>query len=539
MDVATTLIMSSLASDNNSNHERNSSQYIPEILPTSQTALPINHSESHFTNSSMNRQNISNNSTNSSIDRQNISNNSTVKYPFLDSTPKLVPLNENFSFGDNSQSLLQMTHNRRPIISPIIQAQEVHSSSRSNNNIQENHEESKVKIYDPNMYKITNEDLLNKSRLTEAERSNSPKPNIESENANITQWYPRVLVIGPGGVKGLKVLGFLSPVEDSGLLEYVDTYCGVSVGAVISLLIICGYQIREIVGEAVKLDIFKEIGAFNFKSIMENKGFISNEPVRKLLTQLVINKFGNVPTLYGLYMRTGKAFIAVTLNATDETCVMLNPFSNPDVSCVDATMFSMNIPFVFYQLVYRGKTYVDGALANPYPVDYFDDGKTNILGIYMKTLHSKNNPPITTHLPGTIIQKVEESSSPLPIGAYSLKIIHSLMDHRRNQIIQQSSDKCKHVCLETKTTDTIGYTVTIDDKALMLVEGFNEGKSFIAKLQSGTYSGPKIPSIQKYSYPTYYMGLQPDSPLGYIGGESTDSSDSHDDNIEILSSMLN
>lgn len=534
MDVATTLIRSSVASDNNSNHERNSSQYIHEILPralkglpveqalpvlptqsrTSQTTLPINHSEPHFTNSSM--------------DRQNTSNNSTVKYPFLDSTPKLLPLNENYSFKDNSQSLLPMTPNRRPIISPIIQSQEVHSASRSSNNIQENHDEAKVKFYDPNMYKITNEDLLNKSRLTEAERSNSPKPNIESEKANIPQWYPRVLVIGPGGVKGLKVLGFLSPVEDSGLLEYVDTYCGVSVGAVISLLIICGYQIREIVGEAVKLDIFKEIGAFNFKSIMENKGFISNEPVRKLLTQLVINKFGNVPTLYGLYMRTGKAFIAVTLNATDETCVMLNPFSNPDVSCVDATMFSMNVPFVFYQLVYRGKTYVDGALANPYPVDYFDDGKTNILGIYMKTLHSKNNPPVTTHLPGTIIQKVEESSSPLPIGAYSLKIIHSLMDHRRNQIIQQSSDKCKHVCLETKTTDTIGYTVTTDDKALMLVEGFNEGKSFIAQIQTNTYSGPKIPPIQKYNYPTYNMS-----------GESTDSSDSHDDNIEILSSMAN
>src|SRR3972149_10640295 len=96
--------------------------------------------------------------------------------------------------------------------------------------------------------------------------------NEDSDTKQKYQWIPRVIVIGPGGIKGLKILGFLSPIEDSGLLEYLDTYCGVSVGAVISLLIICGYQIREIVGEAAKLDLFKEIGAFNFKSIIENKG---------------------------------------------------------------------------------------------------------------------------------------------------------------------------------------------------------------------------------------------------------------------------
>lgn len=242
-------------------------------------------------------------------------------------------------------------------------------------------------------------------------------------------WYPRVVVIGPGGVKGLKVLGFLSPIEDSGLLDYVDTYCGVSIGAVISLLIICGYKIREIVGEAVKLDLFKEIGTFNFQSIMENRGFISNEPIRRVLSQLVINKFGSIPTLYGLYMRTGKSYVAVTLNATDGVCVMLNPFETPDISCVDATLFSMNIPFIFYQLFHRGKTYVDGALCNPYPIDYFDDGKTNILGIYMKTIHIKEPTPSQT--PGVIVRRLEEPSNSLPVSSYFLKIIHSLIEHRR------------------------------------------------------------------------------------------------------------
>lgn len=336
------------------------------------------------------------------------------------------------------------------------------------------------------------------------------KPRIVEPELISQTWIPRVLVIGPGGVKGIKALGFLSPVEDSGILDYVDTHSGVSIGAIISLLIICGYQIREIIKEAVTLNLFKEISALDCRSIIENRGFISSEPVRRHLTQLVINKFGNVPTLHGLYMMTGKAFIAVTLNATDEVCVMMNPFDNPDVSCVDAAMFSMNIPFVFYQLIHRGKVYVDGALANPYPVDYFDDGKTNILGIYMKPVQPKNT--VSPHPPGVIVQRVDAPITSVPLSVYPLKIINAMMDQRRNHIIQHTSSCCKHVCLEVTNDDTLGRDITIEDKAKMLVEGFNEGKAFVDEILSNTYIGPKIPAKLHYAYPPYFMVGESNDP---------------------------
>lgn len=297
-------------------------------------------------------------------------------------------------------------------------------------------------------------------------------------------WYPRVVVLGPGGAKGLKILGFLSPLEDAGLLDYVDTYCGVSVGAVIALLIVCGYQIREIVGEAAKIDMFKDFNSIDIKSIIDNVGLMSNEPIKRQISQLIIDKFGNIPTLYNLYMRTGKSFVCVTLNATDEECVVMGPFTHPDISCVDATMFSMNIPFIFYQIIYNGKTYVDGVLANPYPVDYFDDTHTNILGIYLKN----------------------DVNQPTSLGSYLQKIVHSLTNMMRANIIQAASNRCKHVRLKTKNIDTMGYGISITDKATMLVEGFNEGKEFITQLET-----TPIPPIQhigeklRYVYPRYYL----------------------------------
>jgi len=350
--------------------------------------------------------------------------------------------------------------------------------------------------------------------------------NMDSSSMR-TRWMPRVLVIGPGGFKGLKALGFLSPIEDDGLLKYVDTYCGVSVGAIISLLIVAGYEIREIVGEAATLDLFKDMENLTIKSMMDNRGFMSNEPIRKKLTQLLLNKFGVVPTLRGLYLQTGKSYIAVTLNATDDKCEIMSPFTHPNISCIDATMFSMNIPFVFYQLIYQGKTYVDGALANPYPIDYFDDGNTNILGIYMKTSHNNDKQSDVFSIPSSqnkiIINRIEDNNS-IPIGTYLFKIIHSLMNQRRNHIIEQASSRCRHVCLETYNLDIMGYGITKEEKAQMLVDGFNEGKKFLTQLnKSQPVSIPK----QIYTYPPYYINESSNMQTHEL----------HNNNIDILSAM--
>jgi predicted acylesterase/phospholipase RssA len=268
-------------------------------------------------------------------------------------------------------------------------------------------------------------------------------------------WKPKTLVIGPGGVKGLKVGGFLSPLEDAGKLDEINVFCGVSIGALISLLLISGYKIREIISQAVLLDILSEIESFDINSSIEHKGFISSDPLKKLLSNLVEKKFGVIPTLKGLHSMTNKSLITVTLNVTNEEPIMMNYFEHPDVSCVDAVIFSMNIPFVFYQLFYENKICIDGALANPYPVDYVDDGDTDILGIYMKTIGMSMNSPMS----------------------YFNKILNSVMEQRRAGIIRSCSDKCVHVCLEVNTVGT--FKMTIKEKAELLVEGYNQGIDFL------------------------------------------------------------
>jgi predicted acylesterase/phospholipase RssA len=50
------------------------------------------------------------------------------------------------------------------------------------------------------------------------------------------------LYLSPGGIKGYSILGVISVLEKKQLLQYYKTIMGSSVGSIIGLLIIIGYN---------------------------------------------------------------------------------------------------------------------------------------------------------------------------------------------------------------------------------------------------------------------------------------------------------
>ena len=213
----------------------------------------------------------------------------------------------------------------------------------------------------------------------------SSEDNLTEEFVNENNWVPDVLVLGPGGIKGTLQLGSLFVLQKEGFLNNIHTYAGVSVGAIISLLIIVGYTIKEIIAITTDTDILQDIENFNILRASNNSGMISSDPIRRKLMSLVTNKIGLVPNLYQLYKDTSLSLVTVSHNITTDEPDYFDPFTRPNMSCVDAVMLSINIPIVFYRLVYDNNVYVDGALGNPYPINYFDNtGLYNILGIYIK-----------------------------------------------------------------------------------------------------------------------------------------------------------
>lgn len=292
--------------------------------------------------------------------------------------------------------------------------------------------------------------------ITENSQSEDPDP----------KWCPEVLVLGPGGVKGFLELGALILLESEGYLKNITTYVGVSIGAIISLLLVAGYTATEIISDAIETNLLQDLSSINFKDIKENTGLLSNRSIKEKLITRLEDKFGFVPNLEQLYMITGLEFMCVTMNLSKDRAEYLSRHSDPSMNSVDAVLLSSNIPLLFYKLKYKGSVYIDGAFGNPYPVDQYDDGSRDILGIYITS--------------GDTTRKVTED---FHITMYLYKIIDSSMIQIRDRIIQSSSNRCKHLCLYSPTIDTTGLTLDMKVKSQMVLQGYYAAKKFIEDIK--------------------------------------------------------
>ena len=273
------------------------------------------------------------------------------------------------------------------------------------------------------------------------------------------QWRPEVLVLGPGGVKGYLELGALLRFDhEDGYFDSIHTFVGCSIGAATALLLVCGYKTIDIIKTVVDMNVLAEVhSGFSIDDIGKNKGLLKNSVMETNLIKLLEDKFGSVPTLKGLHRLTGKKLMVVTTNCDRESVEYLSCDTEPDLSCVQAVMMSSALPFVMQKRYYNGCSYIDGALGNPYPIDYYDDGETNILGIYIDGRRGGDK---------TWLDQV----------AF---FIHFAMTANRERIIRSASDRCRNLPLRSTIIDSVGITVSMEDKANMISQGYSSANEFL------------------------------------------------------------
>lgn len=289
--------------------------------------------------------------------------------------------------------------------------------------------------------------------------------NLSEFTQNNKVWKPNILVLGPGGVKGYLELGFLLKLYQENYLDEVNGFVGCSVGSAISLLIVCGYKISEIIADCMDLNLVNDLGDLNLENLKENPGLLRMKPIENLLTQRLTQKFNHVPTLKELYEITNTLFTVVCFNLDKMRKEYISKDTDPDLSCVEAVMMSMAIPALVCPRIYKGNVYVDGAVGDPYPILELDNGTNNILGVYIDSeTCSVAHKDFFGHL--------------YRCAQASMKIL-------RDQAIGLASNKCKHVALKTPIMDTIGILLTKENKRKMIDSGYKTACSFLSKIVEG------------------------------------------------------
>ena len=199
-------------------------------------------------------------------------------------------------------------------------------------------------------------------------------------------WKPNVIMLGPAGAKGFLFIGCLKRLyAEKEFLSRVKTWAGVSAGAAVSLLIVMGYTIEEIIDLCMDLNIVEDIIGINLDRAREKLGLIHNKTVEEQLKHSILKKFGYIPSLKELYLLTGVHLVLVTYNLDKLRTEYLDKDSEPDLSCLEAAMMSMAVPLLIEPRKYKGDSYVDGAIGAPYPVLHFDTENNNVLGMYISS----------------------------------------------------------------------------------------------------------------------------------------------------------
>lgn len=266
-------------------------------------------------------------------------------------------------------------------------------------------------------------------------------------------WLPDVLLIGSGGFRGFHYLGFITALEKSNHLVNVNTYIGVSIGSIISLLLLCGYSSQQIIEIGMDTSPFSLWSGITMA--FEGKGLLDTNKLRSIIEPLVVAKLGSVPTLNELITKIGKSLITVSYNIDTRSTQFNDYTTSPNKSCIDAVLESSSIPLVFYCYNEDEGRKADGALGNPYPIRYIDNGIKRILGVFIKDMNDQIS------------------------NSYIHSLVTSSIDQRIMSEIEVSSNRCRNVALKPLTKDTIGMTLNLDTKAKMIMSSYEQGISYI------------------------------------------------------------
>ena len=281
-------------------------------------------------------------------------------------------------------------------------------------------------------------------------------------------WKPDVFILGPGGAKGFLELGLMLKFEQDNYLDDTKIFVGCSIGSCIALLIVAGYRASEIINDYIDFNLLTgadDINDINLDNLKEKPGILSGNKIENILNQKIKDKFGYVPNLDQFYLETGIISYFVTYNVDKREIVRLSKDNEPTLSCVEATLMSMAMPGLLCPRIYKGDAYVDGAIGDPYPILFLDDGDKKILGVSIDS------------------DKTTSSTDRNPIK-YLFNCAQASMDALRDMAVKYSSDKCKHISLKTSVIDTTGISISVESRRKMIETGYKTASIFLMRLKN-------------------------------------------------------
>jgi NTE family protein len=263
------------------------------------------------------------------------------------------------------------------------------------------------------------------------------------------------IVISGGGLNGFYFLGSLKYLFKYDKI-YLQRILGVSIGAVLSYLLVIGYDIDFLIKLFIKININKLIPEINIDTFLDEYYFLDNIKFDKLLIFLTKKK-GIDPNinLLELYQQKNIELIIGTANLSKYRYEYISYLSHPTLSALIALKMSYSIPLLFKPIIYNNMYYVDGALINYFPIKYFNKDIKNTLGITLFPKYEEIN---------NLLSYLKHMIKPFATSKY-------IYNYPNNTILINTNDTFS--IFDLINTDRIDNL-----KKNMIIIGYNETKKF-------------------------------------------------------------
>lgn len=191
------------------------------------------------------------------------------------------------------------------------------------------------------------------------------------------------LILAGNSTNAVVTLGALQYLYDNGLVSNIKNYVGVSSGAILSTLLLIGYQPLELLTYLCVEKIFKKMIQFNISNmLLMRKPLMNFDPIEKILEVLIIEKVGYVPTMKTVEDIFHKKIIFTAYNLTDDKEEYITSDEYSNTSITNGIRMSSTFPLIFEPFKYNDKLYLDGGLFNNFPLEYGESvSETKCIGI--------------------------------------------------------------------------------------------------------------------------------------------------------------
>ena len=192
------------------------------------------------------------------------------------------------------------------------------------------------------------------------------------------------IVIAGGANKVLAVIGVIRFLEEQNMLKHVINLVGTSAGAILCTFIALKYTSQEII-EFFRINMCEDeeircLASSDVFNVLSTYGLFSGNNLQTFIKRIITHKLGthheNI-TFIDFAKMTGKNLVVCVSNLTKEKAEYWSVDTTPGRPVALALRASCSIPILFSPVVIDGEYYIDGALYDNLPINYFKQTKVS------------------------------------------------------------------------------------------------------------------------------------------------------------------